>query len=100
MDLSTYDLDVVVMISPFKTLDAIVSKVPLLGRVIGGETATIVTFPVAVTGRASDPQVTLLPPSAVGEGVVNIIKRTLLLPFYILSPMLPEAEPEPEKKNP
>ena len=86
INLSTLDLDVVVMISPFKTLDAIVSKVPLVGRIIGGETATIITFPVGVTGKASDPQVTLLPPSAVGDGLVNIIKRTLLLPFYILSP--------------
>ena len=98
MNLSTFELDVVVMISPFKTLDAIVSKVPLVGRVIGGETATLVTFPVGVTGKASDPQVTLLPPSAVGEGLVNIVKRTLLLPFNILSPMLPEATPEPAKK--
>ncbi len=98
MNLSTFELDVVVMISPFKTLDAIVSKVPLVGKVIGGETATLITFPVGVTGKASDPQVTLLPPSAVGEGLVNIVKRTLLLPFYILSPMLPEATPEPEKK--
>ena len=107
MNLATYDLDVVVMIAPFKTLDAIISKVPLVGRIIGGETATLITFPVGVTGRATDPQVTPLPPSAVGEGLVNIIKRTLLLPFYILSPVLPEAAPapiapevapEPEKK--
>jgi len=98
MNLSTFELDVVVMISPFKTLDAIVSKVPLVGRVIGGETATLVTFPVGVTGKASDPQVTLLPPGAVGEGLVNIVKRTLLLPFNILSPVLPESAPEPEKK--
>jgi hypothetical protein len=68
-----------------------------VGRVIGGETATLITFPVAVTGKASDPQVTLLPPSAVGEGVVNIVKRALLLPFYILSPMFPEETPESEK---
>ena len=98
MHLSTFELDVVVMISPFKTLDAIVSKVPLVSRVIGGETATLITFPVGVTGKASDPQVTLLPPSAVGEGLLNIVKRTLLLPFYILSPILPDAVTEPEKK--
>lgn len=98
MNLSTFDLDVVVMISPFKTLDAIVSKVPLLGRIIGGDTATLVTFPVGVTGKASDPQVTLLPPGAVGEGLMNIVKRTLLLPFNIISPILPDAAPESEKK--
>jgi hypothetical protein len=98
MNLTTFELDVVVMISPFKTLDAIVSKVPLVGRVIGGETATLVTFPVGVTGKASDPQVTLLPPGAVGEGLLNIVKRTLLLPFNILSPVLPDAATEPGTK--
>ena len=98
MNLATFELDVVVMISPFKTIDAIISRVPLVGRVIGGETATLVTFPVGVTGKASDPQVTLLPPSAVGEGLLNIVKRTLLLPFHILSPIFPEAEPEPGDK--
>ncbi|MDG4476768.1 AsmA family protein [Thiovibrio frasassiensis] len=98
MNLATFELDIVVMISPFKTLDAIVSKVPLVGRVIGGETATLVTIPVGVTGKASDPEVTLLPPSAVGEGLLNIVKRTLLLPFHILSPILPDAATEPEKK--
>lgn len=98
MNLKTFELDVLVMISPFKTIDAIISKVPLVGRIIGGETATLVTFPVGVTGKASDPEVTLLPPGAVGEGLLNIIKRTLLTPFYIMSPILPEAEPAPEKK--
>jgi len=97
MNLSTFELDVVVLISPFKTLDAIVSKVPLVGRVIGGDTATLITFPVGVTGKASDPQVRLLPPGAVGEGLMNIVKRTLLLPFHIFSPVSPESAPEPEK---
>ncbi len=98
MNLSTFELDVVVLISPFKTLDAIVSKVPLVGRIIGGDTATLVTFPVGVTGKANDPQVTLLPSSAVGEGLMNIVKRTLLLPFHIFSPVLPDGATEPEKK--
>lgn len=97
MNLNTFDMDVVVMISPFKTIDAIISKVPLLGKIIGGETATLVTFPVGVTGKASDPQVNLLPPGAVGDGLLNIIKRTLLMPFYILSPILPEEGKKSEK---
>ncbi|MGV1098964.1 hypothetical protein ACUUL3_06075 [Thiovibrio sp. JS02] len=94
MNIVSLDMDFVVLISPFKTLDAIISKVPLVGRVIGGETATLVTFPVAVRGPARDPEVTLLPPSAVGEGIINIIKRTILLPFTILSPILPDAAPD------
>ncbi len=98
MNIVSLEMDFVVLISPFKTLDAILSKIPLLGRVIGGETGTLVTFPVAVRGPVRDPEVTLLPPSAVGEGILNIVKRTLLLPFTILSPVLPDAVPEEERR--
>lgn len=98
MDISTLDMDFVVLVAPLKTIDAIFSRIPLLGRVIGGETGTLVTFPVAVKGNINDPKVTLLPPSAVGEGILNIVKRTLLLPFTILSPILPDMTPEQEKK--
>lgn len=98
MNISTLDMDFVVLVAPLKTIDAIVARIPLLGKVIGGETATVVTFPVAVRGNIKDPQVTLLPPSAVGEGIINMVKRTLLLPFTILSPILPDLSPGQEKK--
>jgi len=98
MDIPTLDMDFVVLVAPLKTIDAIVARIPLLGRVIGGETATVVTFPVAVKGNINTPHVTLMPPSAVGEGIINIVKRTILLPFTILSPILPGATPDQEKK--
>lgn len=96
MDIPTLDMDFVVLVAPLKTIDAIVARIPLLGRVIGGETATVVTFPVAVKGNINNPQVTLLPPSAVGEGIINIVRRTILLPFTILSPILPDRTPDPK----
>ena len=98
LHLTTYAVDAVVMISPLKTIDAIIAKIPLLGRVIGGETGTVVTFPVAVTGNIADPEVTLLPPSQVGEGVLNIIKRAITLPFHLLAPVFCEPEPVKEQK--
>ncbi|MFZ5774779.1 MAG: AsmA-like C-terminal domain-containing protein [Thermodesulfobacteriota bacterium] len=98
MHLTSFQVDAVVMVSPLKTIDAIIAKIPLLGRVIGGETGTVVTFPVAVTGNIADPQVTLLPPSEVGEGVMNIIKRAITLPFNMLAPLFCEPEKPGEKK--
>lgn len=90
LDLGTLNTDIVVLIAPLKTLDAIVAKVPLVGRVIGGDNATVITIPVGIQGNIRDPEVTILPPSAVGEGLLSIVKNALLLPFYILSPILPE----------
>lgn len=89
MNLSSFETDSTILIAPFKTLDALVTNVPLIGRVFGGENATLITIPVGVKGDIRDPKVTVLPPSAVGEGILNLVKNTLLLPFNILSPILP-----------
>ncbi len=89
LDLATYDADLTVLIAPFKTLDAIISMVPIIGRAIGGKNGTLITIPVGVKGPIKNPTVTLLPPSAIGEGLLNVVKDTLLLPFNILSPILP-----------
>ena len=94
MDLLTLDADFTVLIAPFKTIDAIISKVPLIGRVIGGKNATIITIPVGIKGPINDPRVIPLQPSAIGVGLLNLVKDTLMLPFNILSPILPESKPE------
>lgn len=91
MNLKNHEADFTVLIAPFKTLDKIVTKIPLVGRVIGGENATIVTIPVGVKGPITNPSVIPLSPDAIGEGIVNLVKDTLLLPFRILSPMLPDG---------
>jgi hypothetical protein len=86
------DCDLVVLIAPFKTVDAIVNMVPVLGRAVGGEHGAIVTIPVGVKGPLRDPRVTVLPPDAVGEALWGVVKDTLKLPLYILEPMRPSEE--------
>ena len=96
MNINTYDLDLVVLVAPLKTLDAIVSKVPILGRILSGKTGTFVAIPVSVKGNILDPKITVLDPGAVGQGIFNIIKRTLLLPFDLLAPIIPDMKPDTE----
>jgi hypothetical protein len=45
-------------------------------------------------GPMGNPKVTPLPPGAVGEGLVGIMKRTLQLPVDIIQPIIPD-----KKKN-
>lgn len=94
MNIVTFDMDITVMIAPLKSLDAIISKVPLVGTIVGGDKASIFTIPVAVTGNMRDPDVTVLAPSAIGKVFLDMVKRTLLLPFTILQPILPDAKPD------
>jgi hypothetical protein len=97
MNINTYDLDMVVLVAPLKTLDAIISKVPLVGRILSGKTGTFVAIPVSVKGNILDPKITVLDPGAIGQGIFNIIKRTLLLPFDLLGPIIPDMKPDAEE---
>jgi hypothetical protein len=89
IDLGNMYTDMTVLVAPLKTIDTIVSKVPLLGKAVGGKNATIVAFPVKIEGQLKDPQVKVLSPAAVGEAIIDLAKNTLMLPFNILSPILP-----------
>ena len=89
IDLDDMNADMIVLVAPLKTIDTIVSKVPLLGKAIGGKDAAIVAFPVKIKGQIKDPEVTVLSPDAVGGAMIDLVKNTLMLPFHILSPIFP-----------
>ncbi len=95
INLATLDSDLIILIAPLKTLDAIMAKVPLVGRIIGGENATVVTFPVGVEGNIRDPRMYVLPPEAIGDAVIGMVKETFMLPMRILSPILPKGKKTP-----
>jgi hypothetical protein len=89
IDLDDMDSDMIILVAPLKTIDTIVSKVPLLGKAVGGKDAAIVAFPVKINGQIKDPKVTVLSPDAVSGAMIDLIKNTLMLPFHILSPIFP-----------
>ncbi|MCF6290584.1 MAG: AsmA-like C-terminal domain-containing protein [Desulfobacterales bacterium] len=99
LDLATLDSDLTILIAPLKTLDAILARVPLVGRIIGGKNATVVTIPVGVKGNIKEPKITLLPPEAIGDAVIEMVRDTLLLPFRILSPILPKDKDKPAEQQ-
>jgi hypothetical protein len=89
IDLDHMDADMTVLVAPLKTVDSVISKVPLLGKAIGGKGSAIVAFPVKIKGQIKDPKVTVLSPDAVGGAMIDLVKNTLMLPFQILSPIFP-----------
>jgi hypothetical protein len=90
LDLATLQADLTVLIAPLKTIDTMLGNIPLIGRAFGGKDTAIVTIPVGVKGNIKNPKVTLLPPEAVGEGIINLVTETLKIPFKILEPILPK----------
>ncbi|UKL13520.1 AsmA-like C-terminal domain-containing protein [Dissulfurimicrobium hydrothermale] len=88
VDLAKFDSDITFLIAPFKTLDRIIAKVPILGRVLGGKRGAVITIAVGVKGPLKDPDVTLLPARAVGRGVLDLLTNTLKIPYYLVEPAL------------
>lgn len=90
------ELDLTVLVAPFKTVDVILRNIPLLGRVLTGKSGTFISVPLSVKGNWKDPKVIPIPPKAVGSGLLGIMKRTLELPVEVIKPVIPKETP-PEK---
>lgn len=86
VDLVTGIFNLTLLVAPLRTVDSLVDKIPLLGDVLGG---SLVSIPIGISGSFDDPQVTPLPPSAVGKGLLGVMTRTLKLPLTVIQPLLP-----------
>jgi hypothetical protein len=86
IDISNNKVNLTVLVAPFKTVDYLVNKIPLIGYVLKG---TLVSIPLSITGKLDDPTIIILSPTAIGKGVLGIMTRTLLLPVKIIEPFIP-----------
>ncbi len=89
VNLVTGETDMIILIAPFKTVDALVRYTPVIGDWLGG---SLVSIPVRVTGAFSDPTVTPLSPTAVGSSLMNLMKRTVNLPIKLVEPLWKKNE--------
>jgi hypothetical protein len=89
IDLVKKEMDLIVLVAPFKTVDRIVDIIPVVGHVLGGK---LISIPFQARGALHDPDVIPLPPKAVGAEVLGILERTLKLPITIIQPMFSESE--------
>jgi hypothetical protein len=94
IDIADKKMNLVVLVAPFKTVDRIVKKIPLISGILGGK---LISIPFSAKGDLKDPQVRPLPPTAVGSGVLGILERTLKLPITIIQPLLSGGNNEKQK---
>lgn len=81
IDLINDHIDLTCLVAPFKTVDLIIEKIPIISTLLNGN---LVSVPVKATGKISDPAVVPLHPSAVGEGLINAMKNILKTPVKLL----------------
>lgn len=89
IDLAADTLQLFIVVSPFKTFDRIIRSIPLLGYVLGGR---LVAIPVQASGAIGDPDVVPMHPAALGQSVIEMVGRALLLPVRIIQPLIPDLD--------
>ncbi len=89
VDLLRRTVDLTMLAAPFTAVDAVVSRIPVIGTILGGR---LISIPIRVTGALDEPEVIPLSPSAVGSSLMGIMKSTLRLPIRVIQPLLPGGE--------
>jgi len=89
LDLVTNQIKLTVLVAPFKTIDFLVSKIPGVRYILGG---TLISIPLRVTGDLNDPSIVVMSPTAIGSGLIGMMKRTINLPVKIIEPIMPKEE--------
>jgi hypothetical protein len=89
-------MDITALVAPLKTIDFIVRYLPGVNYILGG---SLISIPVRIKGDLNNPRVTPISPTAVGSGLLGIMKRTLRLPVKIIEPVLLNQEPVPPDKE-
>ena len=83
-DIARETLDFTVSLHPMGTVDAIVSRVPLVGRILVGEDESIICYYVEVKGDFSNPRVKHIPLRSMEKGLIEIMRRLLKTPMHII----------------
>ncbi len=81
--LNTKLLDLVIFIQPLKTVDKIITSLPIIGGIIGGKNRSLFAIPVKVSGNWSDPKVDTLQTKTVTDIFKKLIFNVLTAPFNI-----------------
>lgn len=79
-DLAEKKLDLVLGVKPLRTVDKIVTNIPIAGWLLTGEEKALITAHFEIKGKSEDPEVTPIPITSVSEQVLGIFKRVLGLP--------------------
>jgi len=82
-------IDLQVLASPVGTVNSLLEKIPIFGDIFG---SALVSIPVSVSGPLDAPTVVPLSPTAVGDQLFGILKRTVETPVRLIQPLLPSGD--------
>jgi len=79
-DITNDTLDFTLGVMPLRTVDKVISMIPLAGWILTGDDNALITAHFKIEGDGDNPQVSAVPISSVSKTVMGIFKRTFGLP--------------------
>ena len=89
LDLERNIINMRILVAPLRAVDSVVRRIPGVSYITGG---TLVSVAAEIKGDLKNPEVRTLPASAVGAGLLGMMKRTLKLPVKLIEPARPRGE--------
>jgi uncharacterized protein YhdP len=84
-NLAEKKLDLVLGVKPLRTVDKIVTQIPIAGWLLTGKEKALITAHFEIKGKSENPDVTPIPITSVSEQVLGIFKRVLGLPGKVVT---------------
>lgn len=98
-NLAEETVDMVLGVMPLRTVDKIVSAIPLAGWVLAGEDRAVLTAYFRIEGASENPSVTAVPVDSISNTVLGVFKRTFGLPEKMFRDLGSFLQPAPAKKE-
>lgn len=77
-------IDMILGVMPLRTVDKVVSSIPIAGWILAGEDQAVLTAYFRVVGATENPSVSAIPVNSISSTVLGVFKRTLGLPEKLI----------------
>ncbi len=98
-NLADETLDVILGVMPLRTVDKVVSSIPIAGWVLTGEDRAVLTAYFRIEGATENPSVSAIPVDSISNTVLGVFKRTLGLPEKLIKDLGALFQPDAIKKE-
>ena len=97
-NLTNETLDMILGVMPLRTVDKVVSSIPIAGWILAGEDRAVLTAYFRVEGATESPSVSAIPVNTISSTILGVFKRTLGLPEKLIKDLGSFLQPEAVKK--
>jgi hypothetical protein len=98
-NLTDETVDMILGVMPLRTVDKVVSSIPIAGWILAGEDRAVLTAYFRVEGATENPSVSAIPINSISNTVLGIFKRTLGLPEKLIKDLGSFFQSETIKKE-